>query len=176
VRYLLGRGEEIPLHDGAVDLVFMSMVFHHFSDPPRVAAECLRVLRGGGTLFLRAGTRDRIPSYPPSRFFPASVPIMQRVLAPAAEITALFEASRFQSAGDGQLEQTIAPTFAAYADQVAAGADSVLVQLAPEQLNAGLGALREHGAQVDPTPVSELIDFFAFRKPDPGRASAGAPP
>src|SRR5919107_1302321 len=49
VRYQLGRGEAIPLPNNSVDLVFMSMSFHHFDDQMRVAGECYRVLRTGGT-------------------------------------------------------------------------------------------------------------------------------
>src|ERR1051325_5508091 len=48
VRYHSGRGEAIPLPDGSVDLVFMSMVFHHFDNPALAARECRRVLREGG--------------------------------------------------------------------------------------------------------------------------------
>ncbi len=33
IRYELGRGESIPLPDNSVDLVFMSMIFHHFDNP-----------------------------------------------------------------------------------------------------------------------------------------------
>jgi putative ABC transport system permease protein len=33
VRYVCGAGEALPLPDQTVDLIFMSMVFHHFNDP-----------------------------------------------------------------------------------------------------------------------------------------------
>src|SRR5271169_2480457 len=32
VRHARGSGESIPLRDASVDMVFMSMVFHHFED------------------------------------------------------------------------------------------------------------------------------------------------
>ena len=38
LRYVMGRGEQIPLRSCSVDLVFMSMVFHHFNSPARVRA------------------------------------------------------------------------------------------------------------------------------------------
>src|ERR1700722_11539286 len=57
---LQGRGEPLPLGDGSVDMVFMSMVFHHFADPRQVARECHRVLRPGGVVVLRAGSIDEI--------------------------------------------------------------------------------------------------------------------
>src|SRR6516165_1453450 len=58
VRYERARGESLPLPDASVDLVFMSMVFHHFDEPDRAVRECRRILRRGGTVCLRAGTID----------------------------------------------------------------------------------------------------------------------
>ena len=37
VRYRRGSGEALPLADASVDMVFMSMVFHHFTAPDQVA-------------------------------------------------------------------------------------------------------------------------------------------
>jgi ubiquinone/menaquinone biosynthesis C-methylase UbiE len=160
VRHAIARGEDIPLPDGSVDLVFMSMVFHHFAYPERVAGECRRVLRPGGVAFLRAGTSDRIAFYAHTRFFPSSVRIMERTLVSAAAVVETFEAARLSASASGQLRQEIAPTFAVYAEQIAAGGDSVLVQLSAADLEAGLAELRAHAARVDPSPVSELIDWF----------------
>jgi ubiquinone/menaquinone biosynthesis C-methylase UbiE len=84
VRYELGRGEAIPLPDGSVDLVFMSMTFHHFDDKLLAARECRRVLRGGAAAFLRAGTRERIPSYPSVEFFPGNRPLLEDCLPTGA--------------------------------------------------------------------------------------------
>jgi ubiquinone/menaquinone biosynthesis C-methylase UbiE len=46
--YLQGSAEALPLPDCCADLVFMSLVYHHLSDPTAVARECHRVLRQGG--------------------------------------------------------------------------------------------------------------------------------
>lgn len=43
-----GYGEEIPLPDGEVDVVYTRQVLHHTSDLPQVLSECARVLRPGG--------------------------------------------------------------------------------------------------------------------------------
>src|SRR5213078_4343623 len=51
IRYGPGRGESIPLPDGSVDLIFMSMIFHHFDNPKLAARECRRVLRNKPTAF-----------------------------------------------------------------------------------------------------------------------------
>ena len=49
--------DKLPLADGHVDLVFMSQVYHHLPDPAAVARECRRLLRVGGYVCIRTGTR-----------------------------------------------------------------------------------------------------------------------
>src|SRR6266436_2407368 len=71
IRYETGRAESIPLPDNSVELIFISMIFHHFEDAPLAARECRRVLRDGGTGFVRTGIRERISSYPYVDFFSA---------------------------------------------------------------------------------------------------------
>jgi ubiquinone/menaquinone biosynthesis C-methylase UbiE len=161
-RYAMGRGEQIPLPGSSVDLVFMSMVFHHFKSPALVARECGRVLRDGGLIFLRAGTIEQVSLYPYVPFFPGSVPIMERVLVANSVVRATFESAGLTTIKAGILVQQVAPTYAAYADRIAAGGDSVLAELDPLEFEAGLKELRTHAARVDPKAVTEPIDFFAF--------------
>jgi ubiquinone/menaquinone biosynthesis C-methylase UbiE len=163
VRYQLGRGEAIPLANDSVDLIFMSMTFHHFDDPVRVARECRRVLRDGAAAFLRTGIRERIPAYPYVEFFPASVPIMENCLHTSEFVRTVFAAAGLKTVSCEVVTQTIAPDWAAYVEKVAAGADSVLAQLSRSDFEAGLDAMRAHAERVRDTPVSEPIDVFVFR-------------
>jgi ubiquinone/menaquinone biosynthesis C-methylase UbiE len=48
VVYRQATAEAIPLPNGCADLVFMSMVYHHLTEPAAVARERRRVLRQGG--------------------------------------------------------------------------------------------------------------------------------
>jgi ubiquinone/menaquinone biosynthesis C-methylase UbiE len=162
VLYTRGRGEEIPLCCRSVDLVFMSMVFHHFKKPALVARECVRVLRDGGFVFLRAGTLERVSSYPYVPFFPGSVPIMHRILVASQSVRNTFESVGLRTIEAGVLVQQVAPTHGAYAERIAAGGDSVLAELDPLEFETGLIALRAHAARIDPKVVTEPIDFFAF--------------
>src|SRR5262245_16220782 len=72
IHYARGRAEAVPLTDNSVDLIFISMVFHHFENPIAAARECRRVLHPDGMVFVRAGTIEQIRSYPYVDFFPAS--------------------------------------------------------------------------------------------------------
>lgn len=52
-----GFGEEIPLDDAAVDVVYARQLMHHAQDLPRLASECARVLAPGG-IFI--GCREHV--------------------------------------------------------------------------------------------------------------------
>jgi ubiquinone/menaquinone biosynthesis C-methylase UbiE len=162
IRYVLGSGEAIPLLDGTVDLVFVSMVFHHFTDRAAAASECRRVLRPGGRVFLRTGARERVPDYPYVPYFPASWPVLEARLPSLAEQCGAFEAAGFSVIGTSILVQQVAANLTEYADKIAAGGDSVLASLSGEDFAQGLSALRAAAASVAPTPVVEPIDIAVF--------------
>jgi ubiquinone/menaquinone biosynthesis C-methylase UbiE len=162
VSYELGSGESIPLPDQSVDLIFISMIFHHLDDPALATNECRRVLRRNGTVFLRAGVRDRISRYPYVDFFPATRAILEDTLPSRQFIRETFEAAGFFPGRAEVVTQEISRDYAAYADKLATGADSVLASLLPGDLAAGLNALRDYAASHEPRPVTEPIDVFVF--------------
>jgi len=168
IRYELGRGESIPVPDNSADLIFMSMIFHHFDDPALAARECRRVLRDDrddgdrAAAFLRTGTRERISSYPYVEFFPESRAILTDVLPANAFVREVFEAAGFQMVTSELVTQKIAPSYAAYAEKLAAGADSVLAKLSRRDFDAGMKALRAHAAHSNGEAVFEPIDVFVF--------------
>jgi ubiquinone/menaquinone biosynthesis C-methylase UbiE len=162
IRYELGRAESIPLPDSSVDLIFISMIFHHLEDSALAARECRRVLRDEGTVFLRTGTRERIASYPYVDFFPASQRILEEVLPTDAFSREVFETAGFQTVSVELVIQEVAPSYTAYAEKLAAGADSILASLSPSDFEAGMTALRAH-ARSHGDAVHEPIDLFVFR-------------
>jgi SAM-dependent methyltransferase len=164
VRYDLGSGEAIPLRDNWVDLIFMSMIFHHFDDPSLAARECRRVLRAGEKAFLRTGIREHISSYAYVDFFPESRPILNEVLPTSSLIRDVFEAAGFRLVTWEAITQTIAPNYAVYAEKLASGADSVLARLNQTEFENGLSALRTHASLAADQPVVEPIEFFVFEK------------
>ena len=163
VCYMLGSGESIPLNSNSVDLIYMSMIFHHFRDPQLAARECRRVLREGGTAFMRTGTQERIPSYPYVPFFPESCPILNEVLPTSSFIQDVFIAAGFRLVTLDLITQTIAPNHMVFADKIAAGADSVLARLSGDEFQAGIEAVRAHASRVNNEPITEPIDLFVFR-------------
>ena len=126
IYYQRGTAEAIPLMDDAVDMIFMSMSFHHFHDPQGAARECRRVLRADGGVVVRTGTRERIPSYPYVPFFPSTRSMLEDLLPDHSRLCAAFETVGFRCVESQIVTQTIAPSWLAYADKLSAGGDSVL--------------------------------------------------
>jgi len=163
IRYELGRGESIPLPANSVDLIFMSMIFHHFDDPRLAARECRRVLRNRETGFLRAGTREHISSYPYVDFFPESRPILEECLPTNTFVREVFEGAGLRTIAFEVVNQEIARNYTAYAEKLSAGADSVLARLTRSKFAAGMQALRSRATGIDDQAVFEPIDVFVFR-------------
>ncbi|HEY2165288.1 MAG TPA: class I SAM-dependent methyltransferase [Gemmatimonadaceae bacterium] len=165
VRYVEGRAEEIPLDAASMDMIFTSMTFHHFADRALVASECRRVLRPGGVLVVRTATREQIDSYAYIPFIPVTREMHEAVLPTLAEIRGVFESGGIRHISSDLITQTIAPTWHAYAEKLAAGADSVLARVSAIELEAGLARVRRHAAAVDPRAVTEPIDLLVLEVP-----------
>lgn len=164
VQYQNGHAESIPLPSQSVDMIFMSMSFHHFNDRIASAHECWRVLRRQGSMVVRTGTLEQISSYPYVPFFPSSRQILEEILPDSANIRTVFEVAGFRMVTSEIITQTIAPDWATYADKISAGGDSVLARLSPKELKAGIIALRTYATEVGAMAVVEPIDLFLFRR------------
>ena len=154
----------LPIASGSIDMVFMSMVLHHFPDIPAALTECRRVLRAGGVVFLRAGTRDQIDAYAYVPFFPPGRAILERTMQSADEIVTLFAQAGFGLSHHDAVPSQAAASWREYADRVALKADSILVQLSDSDFANGLADLRKFAAtRPDDEPVVEPVDYFVFR-------------
>ena len=157
-----GSAECIPLPSNSVDLVFLSMVFHHFTDPLAAAQECRRVLRRDGRVFLRTGCREKAGVYPYVPYFPTTKALIEARLPSLEAQCKAFKAASFEILSSGEVVQEIANDYASYADKLALKADSILVSLSDEEFNAGIAAVRR---EQKPGPISEPIDFVVFGTP-----------
>jgi ubiquinone/menaquinone biosynthesis C-methylase UbiE len=163
VRLVRGVGEAIPLRDEAVNLVFTSMAYHHFTDAVRVVQECRRVSSSNALTFVRTGTRERTDEYAYVPFIPAARPLIQGRLPSAQHIADIFESAGFATMFIGKVVQQIAPSYQEYADKLEAGGDSVLASVDRSEMKSGIDAIRRYALCVDPLPVTEPIDILVFR-------------
>lgn len=70
VARVVGTFGASPIASGSVDVVFCSMALHHAVDPAVALKEFSRVIRSGGHLVLRTGTKDTVGSFEFLRHFP----------------------------------------------------------------------------------------------------------
>ena len=168
ISYRQGEGEALPLEDASVDMVFLSMVYHHLGDPAAVARECRRVLRPDGHVCLRNGTADQIEAYPYIDFFPGIRPLIAGKLSTCAAIRDNFAEAGLEAVAHQVVDHRMADNWLDYAEKQALRADSFLTALPDPDFESGLAALRRHAAQADQSqPVAMKIDIFVFRcRPD----------
>jgi ubiquinone/menaquinone biosynthesis C-methylase UbiE len=165
VRFRKASGEELPLEDESVDLVFMSMVFHHLDSPESVARECRRVLRTNGSVCLRAATSDQIPGYAYVRFFSRSASIMEGYFQSREFVESVFAQADLAPIHHELVASEVASDWTEYASKLEHRADSVLVQLRDSEFQEGLAAVKRHAqSHTGDGPVTELVDFFVFRR------------
>jgi ubiquinone/menaquinone biosynthesis C-methylase UbiE len=165
VRFCKASGEELPLDDESVDLVFMSMVFHHFDSPESVARECRRVLRPNGSVCLRAGTVEQIPSYAYVPFFSRSASILRDYLQSREFVESVFAQAELDLIHHEVVASEVASDWMEYASKLEHRADSVLIQLRDREFQDGLASVKRYAqSHTGDGPVTELVDFFVFRR------------
>jgi SAM-dependent methyltransferase len=152
---------ELPFPHSCVDLVFMSQIYHHLPDPAAVARECRRVLRIGGYVCIRTGTRENDVVVP--NFFPAVRAMLDADFPSSDEISSNFAAAGFTPRHHEIVTEVVAPDWPSFVRKSALRADSFLARLSDTEFDQGMAALRAHGANINPAEaVTEEIDWFVF--------------
>jgi ubiquinone/menaquinone biosynthesis C-methylase UbiE len=162
VAYINAVGEALPLVDSVCDVIFMSMVLHHLSDPHIAASEARRVSKQAGLLFVRTAFRDRLGDIPLYEYFPGARAIDSQRLPSLEGTVALFSQASFTLRATDTLEQLLAPDLAAYADRIALRTISTLQDLPEEEFSHGMRRLRATagaGAQ----PVIQPCDLLVLQ-------------
>lgn len=154
---------ELPLADSCIDLVFMSQIYQHLPDPAAVARECRRVLRGGGYVCVRTGTREDDVVVP--KFFPAVRAMLDADLPSGDEIRSNFAAAGFAPRHHEIVTEVVAPDWPSFVRKSELRADSFLARLSDAEFDQGMAALRARGADIKAdAAVTEEIDWFVFTK------------
>jgi ubiquinone/menaquinone biosynthesis C-methylase UbiE len=160
---LRASAQELPFSDSSADIVFMSMVYHHFADPVVVAKECRRVLRDNGRVCIRNSTREA--DFPHRHFFPAMRSLIESELPTRNDIGAAFTAAGFTPVVHEIVRQAVAPNWLMFVHKSSLRADSFLARLSNEDFSAGMARLQAHGRGADQDDaVTEEIDWFVFAK------------
>jgi SAM-dependent methyltransferase len=163
IEFKRASADALPLADGCVDLVFMSQVYHHLPDPAAVARECRRILRAGGYVCARTGTRENDVVIP--RFFPAVRAMLDTDLPSADDISSNFVTAGFDAEHHAIVTEIVASDWPEFVRKSALRADSFLARLSDSKFNRGMTALRTYVGEINPNEaVTEEIDWFVFTK------------
>jgi ubiquinone/menaquinone biosynthesis C-methylase UbiE len=151
----------LPIADSSVDMIFMSMVFHHFENAVETANECRRVLRPSGRICVRNSTREA--NFPHRYFFPAMRPLIETELPTRNQIEEVFRKTGFSLLVHDIVTQVVASTWSEFIDKTALRADSFLARLRDEDFKAGMAALRAHlMTTASDQAVTEELDWYVF--------------
>lgn len=163
VTFQAASAQSLPLAKDSIDMVFMSMVFHHFDNPAEVAKECRRVLRDGGQVCMRNTTREA--DFPHRHFFPAIQPVIDTELPARDHVRHVFERAGFTLVVHDVVSHVVAPNWLSFVHKSSLRADSFLARLSDEDFEVGMAALRVHAAGTAPdVAVAEELDWFVFTK------------
>lgn len=165
VEWRRGEAENIPLESGAVDMVFMSQVFHHFVEPRQAIREISRVLTPAGYLAVRNGMREQNEKLEWLKFFPEALEIEDERTPSRQELMGLVCAQSFELISQRTIRQLFASSCQEYCEKISRRGLSALIAISDEAFQSGLRRLRHWaGSQPRGLPVHEPVDLFVFQK------------
>jgi ubiquinone/menaquinone biosynthesis C-methylase UbiE len=163
VVWQLGAGERIGLAENAVDLVWMSQVFHHLDAPDRTFAEVQRVLRPGGYLAIRNVTRDHRDQIAWLSCFPEAQQVDEGRIPSQKAVLATISRQGLQSVAVETVRQFYAASYSEYYARIQQRSVSALLAISDAAFAAGLARCKRWVAeQPADQPVYEPIDLFIF--------------
>jgi ubiquinone/menaquinone biosynthesis C-methylase UbiE len=163
VHYVQARAEAIPLFDASVDMVFISMAWHHMNDKHIAAAEIRRVLGRGGSMCIRTSSVETLESCLYLRFFPEARRINEATLPSRAGLQRWATQHGFVPLRHVAVTQELDSCPADYVARIEKRGLSDLASIDDVQFSSGLDALRRYCDNADPSQsISETVDFFEF--------------
>jgi SAM-dependent methyltransferase len=169
--FVAGTAEAMPVATAAIDLVLLSMVYHHLRVADAIA-ELRRVLRPGGRVVVRNPTRETVDSYEFLRFFPEAK-AMDVARIPSREAVARdFLAGGFTLACHRTVVHTVATDHRDYLRKISLRGLSSLQAISDQEFERGLDAFARHCRAVEgDRPITEPTDLFVFARSGDSRAT-----
>lgn len=162
--FTAGALEALPADDASIDVVFLSMVYHHVRDWPAAHREINRVLRPGGIVLVRTALRENLSDYLWSRFFPRALALDQKRLPSADDIVAELAQGGFSLVRHRAVEHRFSDDAPSYLAKIRLRGLSGLRLISDAEFEAGVEKLDQHLrlAPSDPRMFTEAMDLFCF--------------
>jgi ubiquinone/menaquinone biosynthesis C-methylase UbiE len=162
--YVQASAGRMPLCDGCADLVFASMVWHHFSDKREAAAEIARVLRTGGYLCIRTTTFEALDSELYLHFFPSARSLNERIMPARHDLISCLTGCGLALTHHSVVRHPQNRNPLEYAERVGLRAFSDLASIPDREFRLGMEALRRHcAAAPQDQEIAVDVDLFVFR-------------
>jgi SAM-dependent methyltransferase len=156
--FIAAHAEELPLGAGSVDLVFLSMVYHHLR-PGQAVAEIARVVSRNGHVFVRNPTRQTVPEFEYMRFFPEALELSR---PPRDGLLATFAAHGLETSALRLVSHPFAASYMEYFEKVSARAISSLQAIPDEAFARRLAAFERRCRNTPDRPIYEPVEVFLF--------------
>ena len=165
VHWKQGQAENIPLESQAVDLVYMSQVFHHLTEPQRALQEIGRVLTPAGYLAIRNGTREHNRDLAWLKFFPEAFDIEEKRTPSKQELKESVCNQAFVMISQHTIYQLFASSYEEYFEKISQRGLSALIAITDEAFQNGVQRFHDW-VRLQPRdhPVYEPVDLFTFQK------------
>jgi ubiquinone/menaquinone biosynthesis C-methylase UbiE len=160
--FVAANAEALPLGTSTVDLVFLSMVYHHLR-PEAAVAEIARVVRPRGAVLVRTPTLDTVAAFEYMRFFPAALAFDRARMPDRPAMEATFVAAGLQPTAHRVVMHRFAGSYAEYYAKVSQRALSSLAAIPDDAFARGLVAFERHCREAEDRPIYKPIELFLFR-------------
>jgi ubiquinone/menaquinone biosynthesis C-methylase UbiE len=163
-RFVAGAAEAVPVATGSIDLVLLSMVYHHVR-VPEALLEVRRVLRPGGHVVVRTPTRECLDHYLFLTFFPEAMAIDVARMPTRAGLEADFLKRGFTTVTHRTVSHVVAGNPSDWYRKVSLRALSALQLISDEAFTKGLRDFEAYCRTADPDqPIHEPLDLFVFSR------------
>lgn len=166
--FLPGKLELLPLRDQSMDMVFLSMVFHHVTDWSAAQRELHRVLRNRGVVLIRTALREALDACLWCRFFPTAAQSDTRRLPSRSLVVDRMRLMGFELARHRRVLQRFADTKEDYLRKISLRGLSGLRLIPDDDFQRGVANLADYLHQQNPPAheFDEQMDLFCFQLAD----------
>ena len=165
IKLIRGGAENIGVMENSVDLVFISMAIHHFSDRHRAYSEIMRTLKPGRFLAIRTPTHETLNALDWFKCFPSGLQIDLDRMMPREDLIEEIETSGLEFVHHEIIKQLTAENHEIYFDNLSLRAVSALKQIPDVEFEEGLRQFREYcGTAGWEKPFYESFDLFIYKK------------
>jgi len=165
VKFYEGDVLKIPVENEKVDLIFMSMVYHHITDLKIAIREFERVLKTGGYLCIRNSTSDLLNQIPYLKYFPAALEFNRHRLPKKEDLISKITRKKFNLISHDVVEQKFANSFEEYYNKIKLRALSDLTHISDIDFQSGLKKMEISIKKKEiHDEIRESIDLFVFQK------------